>query len=79
VNLFPIGSAAREAAVKAYIFAWQRGMYSLLGISGLEVLMCLLLRRVELSTGKKDEVVEKDPRDHPGQGEEPGMGAKADQ
>ncbi|KAK1218328.1 hypothetical protein PQX77_018999 [Marasmius sp. AFHP31] len=70
VNLFPVGSAAREAAVKAYVFAWQRGIYSLLGIAGLEVVLCLLLSRVELSTGQKDAVVEKDR-----QGEE---GGKAD-
>ncbi|KAL0060327.1 hypothetical protein AAF712_012893 [Marasmius tenuissimus] len=59
VNLFPVGSAAREAAVKAYVFAWQRGIYSLLGIAGLEVVLCLLLSRVELSTGQKDPAAEK--------------------
>ncbi|ESK88241.1 mfs drug [Moniliophthora roreri MCA 2997] len=48
VNLFPAGTAARTAVVKAYVGAWQRGYWTLVGISGLEILLCLFLRKVEL-------------------------------
>ncbi|EEB89273.1 hypothetical protein MPER_12645 [Moniliophthora perniciosa FA553] len=47
VNLFPAGSPVRSAVVKAYVSAWQKGYWTLLGISGLEILLCLFLRRVE--------------------------------
>ncbi|KAL0575230.1 hypothetical protein V5O48_006746 [Marasmius crinis-equi] len=52
VNQFPEGSPAREAVVKAYVYAWQRGMWTLLGIAGLEVVLCLILRRVNLADSK---------------------------
>ncbi|KAK7031292.1 hypothetical protein VNI00_013546 [Paramarasmius palmivorus] len=61
-SLFPAGSAAHTAVVEAYVGAWQKGYWTLLGISGLEILLCFFLRRVELpGIGEKvrqDEVVD---------------------
>ncbi|KAF9254970.1 MFS general substrate transporter [Marasmius fiardii PR-910] len=71
VHMFPEGSAPRAAAVRAYVFAWRRGIWTLLGISGVEILMCLILRRVELATGRKGsgdtEKKDSDPREVPEQ------------
>ncbi|KAF9264621.1 MFS general substrate transporter [Marasmius fiardii PR-910] len=51
VRLFPIGSAASMAVIKAYVSAWQKGYWTLLGVSGLQILLCLFLGKVELSSG----------------------------
>ncbi|KAG7092115.1 hypothetical protein E1B28_008489 [Marasmius oreades] len=59
IRLFPEGSIAHTEAVKAYVLAWRRGLWTLVGISGLEIVMCLLLRRVELATGRKDDTEKK--------------------
>ncbi|EEB92527.1 hypothetical protein MPER_08950, partial [Moniliophthora perniciosa FA553] len=53
VKLFPVGSPAHTAMVNAYVGAWQKGYWTLLGISGLEILLCLFLKKVELRNGKE--------------------------
>ncbi|TRM65411.1 major facilitator superfamily domain-containing protein [Schizophyllum amplum] len=46
---------ARDAVVSAYVSSWQRGCYLLVGVAGLQILLCCLVRQVEFdSHGKRD-------------------------
>ncbi|THU96667.1 MFS general substrate transporter [Dendrothele bispora CBS 962.96] len=52
---FPEGDPARQIVVDAYVTAWQKGCWASVGVAGLEILLFLFARRVEMDDGSKKE------------------------
>ncbi|THU96665.1 MFS general substrate transporter [Dendrothele bispora CBS 962.96] len=52
---FPEGDPARQVVVDAYVSAWQKGCWTLVGVAGLEILLFLFARRVQMDDGSKKE------------------------
>ncbi|THV02957.1 hypothetical protein K435DRAFT_652357 [Dendrothele bispora CBS 962.96] len=50
---FPEGDPARQVVVDAYVSAWQKGCWTLVGVAGLEILLFLFARRVQMDDGSK--------------------------
>ncbi|KAK7464902.1 hypothetical protein VKT23_006111 [Stygiomarasmius scandens] len=53
---FAEGDPARQLVVDAYVSAWQKGCWTLVGVAGLEILLFLFARKVEMADGSRDAV-----------------------
>ncbi len=51
LSRLPGGGPERQAVVGAYVGAWQRGCWVLVGVAGLEMFMCLGLKAVVFDDG----------------------------
>ncbi|KAE9399713.1 MFS general substrate transporter [Gymnopus androsaceus JB14] len=58
ISLLPLDSPIRDVLVSAYVSAWRQGCYTLVGIAGLQLMLCVMMRRVEFNdpSSKKDDI-----------------------
>lgn len=49
ISSLPSDSPVRYVLVEAYVSAWQKGCYALVGMAGLQLILCAMMRRVEFN------------------------------
>ncbi|KAJ3747823.1 hypothetical protein DFH05DRAFT_1442104 [Lentinula detonsa] len=55
-------SPIRKVLISAYVSAWRKGCYSLVGVAMLQLVLCAMMRRVEFDSSSKDSEGERSPR-----------------
>lgn len=49
ISVLPSNSPIRDVLVGAYVSAWRSGCYALVAVAGLQLVLCLMMRRVEFN------------------------------
>ncbi|KAJ3799278.1 hypothetical protein GGU11DRAFT_679802 [Lentinula aff. detonsa] len=55
-------SPIRKVLISAYVSAWRKGCYSLIGVAMLQLVLCAMMRKVEFDSSSKDSEGEGSPR-----------------
>jgi len=49
------GSPVRGILVEAYVTAWRKGCFCLIGVAGVQLVLCAVMRRVEFDSTRRRE------------------------
>ncbi|KAF9071838.1 major facilitator superfamily domain-containing protein [Rhodocollybia butyracea] len=53
ISSLALNSPIRDVLVKAYVSAWQKGCYTLIGVAGLQLVLCAIMRKVEFDSSEE--------------------------